>query len=108
MIGWVAIRSHADQCGARHGNAVDIGDAVAILGLVRPDAGTIHVCGFDVATDLQAARSAMGVVLDPLQLFERLTAREFLHTLGELRGLDGELTAERAAVRIVSAMSPLR
>ena len=28
----------------------------------------------------------MGVVLDPLQLFERLTAREFLATMGELRG----------------------
>lgn len=68
----------------------------SVVGLVRPDAGTIHVCGFDIATDLQAARTAMGVVLDPLQLFERLTAREFLHTLGELRGLDPDLTAERA------------
>jgi ABC-2 type transport system ATP-binding protein len=39
----------------------------------------------------------MGVVLDPLQLFERLTAREFLGTMGELRGLDRELVAERSA-----------
>ncbi len=50
----------------------------SVIGLVRPDAGTIQVCGHDVATNLQQARSTIGVVLDPLQLFERLTAREFL------------------------------
>ena len=68
----------------------------SVVGLVRPDAGTIHVCGHDVANQLQSARSAMGVVLDPLQLFERLTAREFLLTMAELRGLDPDLAATRA------------
>lgn len=67
----------------------------SVIGLVRFDSGVIYVCGHDVATDLQAARSMMGVVLDPLQLFERLTAREFLRTVGELRRLDGDLVAER-------------
>jgi ABC-2 type transport system ATP-binding protein len=37
----------------------------------------------------------MGVVLDPLQLFERLTATEFLRTVGELRGLEPDLVVER-------------
>lgn len=69
----------------------------SVIGLVRPDAGTIQVCGHDVGTQLQAARSTMGVVLDPLQLFERLTAREFLVTMGELRRLDAALVAERSA-----------
>lgn len=67
----------------------------SVIGLVRVDQGSIHVCGHDVATDLQAARSTTGVVLDPLQLFERLTATEFLRTIGELRGLDRDLVAER-------------
>jgi ABC-2 type transport system ATP-binding protein len=69
----------------------------SVIGLVRPDAGTIEVCGHDVATELQAARRAMGVVLDPLQLFERLTAREFLETMGELRSMPDELVRERSA-----------
>jgi ABC-2 type transport system ATP-binding protein len=67
----------------------------SVVGLVRPDAGLVRVCGFDVSTDLLAARAAMGVVLDPLQLFERLTAREFLTTLGELRRMDPDVARER-------------
>jgi ABC-2 type transport system ATP-binding protein len=66
------------------------------VGLVRPDGGTVEVCGHDVANDTQAARAATGVVLDPLQLFERLTAREFVLTLGELRGLEPGLAMARA------------
>jgi ABC-2 type transport system ATP-binding protein len=69
----------------------------SVIGLVRYDSGVIEVCGHDLASDLQLARSTTGVVLDPLQLFERLTAREFLGTLGELRGLDRDLVAERSA-----------
>ena len=68
----------------------------SVIGLVRPDAGSIHVCGYDTATDLRSARTTIGVVLDPLQLFERLTAREFLATMGELRGLDPALVDERS------------
>jgi ABC-2 type transport system ATP-binding protein len=68
----------------------------SVVGLVRPDAGTITVCGVDIAADLRGARALVGVVLDPLQLFERLTAREFLSTMGELRGLDPDLVAERS------------
>ena len=69
----------------------------SVIGLVRVDRGTIQVCGYDVATELRAARSTVGVVLDPLQLFERLTATEFLRTLGELRGLEPDLVADRSA-----------
>ena len=67
----------------------------SVIGLVRTDGGSIHVCGYDTATELRAARAVMGVVLDPLQLFERLTAREFLATMGELRGMDGAVVRDR-------------
>lgn len=69
----------------------------SVIGLVRVDAGIIQVAGHDVTTELRLARSKMGVVLDPLQLFERLTANEFLRTIGELRGLDSDLVNERSA-----------
>jgi ABC-2 type transport system ATP-binding protein len=68
----------------------------SVVGLVRPDAGQIRVCGIDVGTDVLRARAELGVVLDPLQLFERLSAREFLVTLGELRRLDPEVVLSRS------------
>lgn len=67
----------------------------SVIGLVRPDHGTIHVCDHDIATELLAARAVIGVVLDPLQLFERLTAREFIVTMGALRAMDPAVVAER-------------
>ena len=68
----------------------------SVIGLVRPDAGSIEVCGHDIATDVREARRTMGVVLDPLQLFERLTAREFLATMAELRQMDAALARQRS------------
>jgi len=67
----------------------------SVIGLVRPDAGVIEVCGHDIATELREARRTIGVVLDPLQLFERLTAREFLATMGGLRQMDHDVVRER-------------
>jgi ABC-2 type transport system ATP-binding protein len=55
----------------------------------------VEVCGHDIATELREARRSIGVVLDPLQLFERLTAREFLATMGELRQMDAAVVRER-------------
>ena len=69
----------------------------AVVGLVRPDAGTIEVCGVRVDADVLATRRSMGVMLDPLQLFDRLTAWEFVETIGTLRGLDTDTARERAS-----------
>lgn len=69
----------------------------SVVGLIRPDAGTIEVCGHLVATDVLAARRAMGVMLDPLQLFDRLSAWEFVETIGELREIDGDTLRSRSA-----------
>jgi len=68
----------------------------AVVGLVRPDAGVIEVCGTRVDEDVLATRRAMGVMLDPLQLFDRLTAWEFADTIGALRSLDPDTVRTRA------------
>lgn len=68
----------------------------AVCGLVRPDAGVIEVCGTRVDLDVLTTRKAMGVMLDPLQLFDRLTAWEFVETIGTLRELDAETARARA------------
>jgi ABC-2 type transport system ATP-binding protein len=68
-----------------------------VCGLVRPEAGHIVVAGHDPWADPVAARTKMGVVLDPLALFDRLSANETLRTLGELRGMPTDVVAERSA-----------
>lgn len=67
-----------------------------VVGLVRPDAGRVEVCGVGVADDVIATRRSMGVMLDPLQLFDRLSAREFVATIGALREIDDETVTNRA------------
>ena len=68
-----------------------------VVGLARPDAGTVEVCGLRTDRDIIGVRRAMGVILDPLQLFDRLSAREFIDTIGALRGLDPDVVTARAS-----------
>lgn len=67
-----------------------------VAGLQRPDGGTVWVRGHDTWTDPMTVRRILGVVPDPLNLFDRLTAREWLTHLGRLRGLTGSETARRS------------
>lgn len=66
------------------------------LGLIRPDRGTVRVHGIDALADPIAARRMIGAVLDPLALFERLSAHEMVESLAELRGLGPEVARARA------------
>ena len=68
-----------------------------VVGLTRADSGTVEVCGVRTDVDIIGVRRAMGVMLDPLQLFDRLSAREFVSTIGELRSLGEEVVAARSA-----------
>ncbi len=67
-----------------------------IGGLLRPDAGQVWVGGHDTWAEPVEVRRLLGVVPDPLNLFDRLTARELLGHLGELRGLDRAEVARRS------------
>ena len=68
-----------------------------VVGLARPDQGVIDVCGVRTDQDMIGVRRLMGVMLDPLQLFDRLSAREFVATIGELRQLDADVVRSRSA-----------
>ncbi len=59
-----------------------------IVGLLRPDAGTVTVNGIDVWPDPTAVKRMVGVLPDDLRLFERLTGEELLMYVGLLRRLD--------------------
>ena len=58
-----------------------------IVGLLKPDAGWIHVCGHQVGSNGLAAKAQLAYVPDQPFLYEKLTGREFLHFVAELYGL---------------------
>ncbi|WP_309066998.1 ATP-binding cassette domain-containing protein [Microbacterium sp.] len=68
-----------------------------IAGLLRPDAGTVHISGIDQRAKPLAAKKMMGVLPDRLRTFDRLTGRQLLYYYGQLRGLDRAVIEKRAA-----------
>ncbi len=68
-----------------------------IAGLLRPDAGTVHISGIDQHTKPLEAKRMMGVLPDRLRTFDRLTGRQLLYYYGQLRGLDRAVIEKRTA-----------
>jgi ABC-2 type transport system ATP-binding protein len=58
-----------------------------LTGLLRPTRGTAFVAGIDVWKDPLAARARMGVLPEYLNLYERLTGREFVNFAGHMYGI---------------------
>ncbi len=67
-----------------------------MTGLLRPDHGQVWISGHDTWEQPAIVKRLLGVVPDPLNLFERLSARELLSHLGEIRQMDREVVARRA------------
>jgi ABC-2 type transport system ATP-binding protein len=59
-----------------------------LVGLLRPDCGTIRVCSHDVVAEPRTAARHLGYVPDEPFLYEKLTGREFLEFSAEMRGID--------------------
>lgn len=58
-----------------------------LTGLLRPTSGSVFVGGIDVWRDPLQARALMGVLPEYLNLYERLTGREFLTFAGHMYGV---------------------
>jgi ABC-2 type transport system ATP-binding protein len=58
-----------------------------LTGLLRPTSGQIVIAGHDLAADPLAVKRAIGVLPEDLNLYERLTAEEFLLFAGQMYGL---------------------
>lgn len=63
-----------------------------IVGLLRPNAGHVSVCGYPMGVDGLAARAQLAYVPDQPFLYDKLTGREFLYFVAEMYGLT---TAQR-------------
>ena len=58
-----------------------------IVGLLRADAGEVHVCGHEMGSNGLAAKAQLAYVPDQPFMYEKLTGREFLHFVSEMYGL---------------------
>ncbi len=58
-----------------------------IAGLLRPDAGSIRVCGIDALADPVAAKRLMAWLSDEPMIYDKLTPREYLEFVAGLWGL---------------------
>jgi len=67
-----------------------------LIGLTRPDAGTIHIAGIDCSTNPKAAQHLMGVVPDESNLYPELTGLENLAFCGSLYGMSKRDRRSRA------------
>ncbi len=66
-------------------------------GLLQPDAGQVLVHGRDLWADPIGVKALLGVLPDGVRLFDRLTGLQHITYCGQLRGLDRETVATRAA-----------
>lgn len=67
-----------------------------LCGLLRPDAGTIQVAGYDLLRQPLEVKARIGVLPENAALYERLSAEEFLLFAGRMYGLSIEETRRRS------------
>jgi ABC-2 type transport system ATP-binding protein len=68
-----------------------------LIGLLRPNAGTVSVCGHDTVGETRQVTQFLGYVPDKAFLYEKLSGREFLEFVAQMRGLDRPRTASAIA-----------
>jgi ABC-2 type transport system ATP-binding protein len=74
-----------------------------MVGLLAPGSGTVSIAGHDLATEPLAARAAFGYLPDRPLLYDRLTGRELLRFLAQLRRFPRRL-AETRIVELLAAV----
>jgi ABC-2 type transport system ATP-binding protein len=68
-----------------------------LTGLLAPSSGSIQILGEDLFSNPVEVKRHIGVVPEGMALFGKLTAREYLHFVGRMYGLDQPTTTQRAA-----------
>lgn len=67
-----------------------------VVGLIRPTVGTVTVDGIDVVRDPLSVKRILGYIPDRPNLYERLTAMEYMYFVGGLFSMDRGLVARRS------------
>jgi ABC-2 type transport system ATP-binding protein len=63
-----------------------------LVGLLHPTSGTVSVGGFNSATQTREAARLLGFIPDEAFLYDKLSGREFLQFVAEMRGLSRKET----------------
>ncbi len=66
-----------------------------IVGVLKPDAGSIEVQGVDVAKDPTSVKRIVGFVPESPRLYEFLTGIEYLDFVADIHGLEASVKQER-------------
>jgi len=66
-----------------------------VVGLLKPDAGTILVDGVDVAKSPLEAKRRIGFVPDYPELYDKLTGLEYLNFIGDVFGVPTDVRRRR-------------
>lgn len=64
-----------------------------LVGLIRPDRGTVYVGGYDVVTQTREAAALIGYVPDQPFLYDKLSGREILQFIARMYGMDNRAVA---------------
>jgi ABC-2 type transport system ATP-binding protein len=67
-----------------------------VVGLLRPDAGSISVLGIDALADPVAAKRCMAWISDEPMIYDKLTPLEYLEFVAGLWGVDAASAQSRA------------
>lgn len=65
-----------------------------ITGFLKPDAGKVEILGMDPVKNELEVKSVIGVVPEELQMYDRLTGREFLEFAARMYGVDESRSQE--------------
>lgn len=68
-----------------------------LVGLLRPSGGVVRVGGHDVAANSREAMGLIGYVPDQAFLYDKLSGREFLQFVAEMRGMGRTEAAQSIA-----------
>ena len=71
-----------------------------MTGLLKPDSGTVHLCGRNLESEPVDARRTFGLVPDPPYLYPALRPVEFWRYAGELRRMDKDLVRRRVEMLV--------
>ena len=66
-----------------------------LVGLLQPDTGHAWIDGHDIWKESLEAKAAFGYVADHTMLYDRLTGREFLDFLAQIRGIQEQEAKRR-------------
>ncbi|SNR44179.1 ABC transporter ATP-binding protein [Halorubrum vacuolatum] len=84
--------------GAGKSTTIDI-----ILDFIRPTEGTVSVLGYDAQTEGQAVRQRTGVLPDAYHVYDRLTGRQHVEFILEMKNADEDAMGLLDRVGIVEA-----